>query len=405
MLRLKEIEIQNYKSLVNTQLKLNDQLTALIGINGAGKTNTLSAIMLLAELAKGRRHARYSSEKEHLAKSELVATFQSHEMDFKLKAILYFDNLENDDGIKYFELFIKRIGKSFKWEKLNPDVFDFVDYLNHKSHAAVNTRSLENEYLPKEQTIRSLVLELSPFLGAINYYGATIFSDPTKSPISFELEEQYLGRRSYGTRSLSHKKFLYDLYTLKAQDKKAFKRYLNTVNHLGVNLVNNIVFSQINVPSSSVKILAGGQTEKINTRKKFVVPVFTIENLQLSPSQLSEGTFKTLALIFYILNDKSQLMLIEEPEVCVHHGLLSSVIELIKRQSLYKQIIISTHSDYVLDKLKPENVVLVKRSEAGTNTKVLEEALSTDDFSALKIYLEESGNLGEYWKEDGFFGE
>ena len=90
----------------------------------------------------------------------------------------------------------------------------------------------------------------------------------------------------------------------------------------------------------------------------------------------------------------------------MHHGLLSSILELIKTQSKYKQIIISTHSDYVLDKLKPENIVLIKKDKVnGTIANSLSKSLSKNEFSALKKYLKLSGNLGEYWKEGGFGDE
>lgn len=70
------------------------------------------------------------------------------------------------------------------------------------------------------------------------------------------------------------------------------------------------------------------------------------------------------------------------------------------------QIIISTHSDFVLDKLEPENVVLVdKNRNKGTIAKSLFKTLSKNEFQALKDYLENSGNLGEYWKEGGFEDE
>ncbi len=52
-------------------------------------------------------------------------------------------------------------------------------------------------------------------------------------------------------------------------------------------------------------------------------------------------------------------MILEEPEVCIHHGLLDSILDLILESSEKKQIIISTHSDFVLDKLDPENVFMV----------------------------------------------
>jgi predicted ATPase len=72
---------------------------------------------------------------------------------------------------------------------------------------------------------------------------------------------------------------------------------------------------------------------------------------------------------------------------------------LIKEFSYEKQIIISTHSDFVLDELDPENVFIVKNNpKSGTSIKHIPDALSVRDYKALKDYLQESGNLGEYWR-------
>ena len=160
------------------------------------------------------------------------------------------------------------------------------------------------------------------------------------------------------------------------------------------------------MPSSSYEIKTGGKIKETKRNRILIVPCFVVSGNNLSPNQLSEGTLKTLALLFYALTDDSKLLLIEEPEVCIHHGLLNSIIAIIKSQSKKKQIIISTHSDYVLDLLKPENIILVKKTDkAGTTAKLLTKSLSINAYKALHLYLEESGNLGEYWKEGGFDNE
>jgi predicted ATPase len=78
------------------------------------------------------------------------------------------------------------------------------------------------------------------------------------------------------------------------------------------------------------------------------------------------------------------------------------VLELIKSSSRAKQIVLSTHSDYVLDHVKPENVyrVAFERS-GGTIVRHVPEAMTAEEFSALRDYLEKEGNLGEYWREGG----
>ena len=133
-----------------------------------------------------------------------------------------------------------------------------------------------------------------------------------------------------------------------------------------------------------------------------VIPTIMIKGQRFSPDQLSEGTFKSLALLFYLLSDQSHLMLLEEPEVCVHHGLLTSILEVIKSASARKQILFSTHSEFVLDAVEPEQVHLVRNlASKGTVVQRLPRALSGRNYRALKHYLNTSGNLGEYLRHGG----
>ena len=127
------------------------------------------------------------------------------------------------------------------------------------------------------------------YLSNISYYSATQFSDPTKCPISLELEDSKL-IKSY-RKTKTHEQFIFDLYKTYSDDTKTFTRYLNTVNHNGIGLINNITFLERNIPSSSYKVKAGGQIQKISKTKKIIIPSIIIDDLKLSPNQLSEGTF------------------------------------------------------------------------------------------------------------------
>ena len=91
--------------------------------------------------------------------------------------------------------------------------------------------------------------------------------------------------------------------------------------------------------------------------------------------------------------------MLEEPEVCVHHGLLTSIVELIRIYSKNKQILISTHSDAVLDKLDLENVFKVERENGkGTVVSSIRKNIKGTELRALKEYLANEGSLGEFWK-------
>ena len=72
---------------------------------------------------------------------------------------------------------------------------------------------------------------------------------------------------------------------------------------------------------------------------------------------------------------------------------------MIKDISKDKQIILSTHSDFVLDTLDPDQVYIVRNDvQKGTIIKHVPDSMSKRDYQALKEYLKEAGNLGEYWR-------
>jgi len=398
MVRFKRIEVNNYRSCVDTKIEINNPLTALIGINGSGKSNILNSIQLLKKINRNR----FYDDKDilsTLSHTVLKLLITVDDQEYNLRADIYFEsNEKNIDEVYYSEMKLRRKGLR-KWTKIDPDMYDMINRIG-----PIRFRDRFSKLGAKIDGIDyTLISEIIIYFYNISYYSATQFSDPAKSPVSLELENSRpLGRLNSST----HERFIYDLYSLYKSNRQFFKRYIDTVNKNGIGLVDDINFFEHSVPSSTYEVKAGGKIRKIERDKNIVIPSISLDTLTLSPNQLSEGTFKTLALVFYILNDESELMLIEEPEVCVHHGLLNSIIELIKSQSNKKQIMISTHSDFILDKLKPENILLIsKDKKLGTIAQTLNKSLSKQDYNALKQYLNESGNLGEYWKEGGFDNE
>lgn len=396
-MRIKEIEINNYRSCVKTKFELQDNLTALIGINGVGKSNILNALQLLT---KSRRNRRYFEEEhnENFLTTKLNLTLEYEEKLLFLRANIFYETDErNTDEIFNIDLKYRLENTAVrKWNKLNNEFLEVADFMNKKGLVDVpKNKQFQTEKAKWE-------IKFLQHLIKVNYYSATQFSDPSKCPISFELEDLRL-TRSF-RREATHEYFMYELHRTFKTKPDTFKLFLNTVNRNGIQIIDDFQFIEHEVPSSSYKVRAGGKIEKIEKTRKIVIPSAIVDGLNLSPNQLSEGTFKTLALVFYIINDESELLLIEEPEVCIHHGLLNSLIELILIYSKNKQIVISTHSDYVLDKLEPENVLLVRKVN-GTHAKRLTKSLTKNEFKALKEYLDNSGNLGEYWKEGGFEDE
>ncbi|MBI1394652.1 MAG: AAA family ATPase [Betaproteobacteria bacterium] len=255
-------------------------------------------------------------------------------------------------------------------------------------------------WLKKRKVVPETMAALTQIIGFIlrlKYYSASQFTNPGAAPVSIEVESE--AKRRVGISITGHKRLLFDIYQEHLQKTRTYAEFISLVGPDGIGLIDGLDFEEIKTSSSSYTVRTGGTVVQKEKTNLLVVPQIKISGNTLSPSQLSEGTFKTLALIFCLVTDSSTLLMIEEPEVCVHHGLLSSIVELIRVYSSEKQILVSTHSDSVLDKVDLENVFRVSRArESGTLVSSIRGNMSAREIAALRNYLENEGSLGEYWK-------
>ena len=403
-MNISKISIKSYRSCQLTEFEPNKELSALIGPNGSGKTNVLSAIRLLSSLWQARNR-RLINEEPLTSISEIKTWY-----NWDGKTIIHtaqlnlVTNENNQDEILETDesWYMYDITNSKKKIKLPMGmVFDLIYQPRMQSSSRSSTRkSYLIEYINKELGFDAKVIDaveaVANFIRQIKYYSASQFTNPANSPISFEVED---AGRIRGISINGHKRFLYDLYQEWRNKSDTYSEFIQLVGDEGIGLIQSIDFKEIKTSSSSYTVMTGGRVAEKERINLLIVPSFRISDNSLSPSQLSEGTFKTLALVFYLVTDKSSLVMIEEPEVCVHHGLLKSIIELVKVYSREKQIIISTHSDTVLDNLDISNVFKVIRDkENGTKVSSIAKSMSSKELQALKKYLQDEGNLGEYWK-------
>ena len=401
-MKITSIAIKNYRSCISTEFAPHPELSVLIGPNGSGKTNILSAIRLLPAIMAMRP--------SHLSSTELLGSASELKviLDVGGVSVTYgvkiqiVTNEKNQDEILKVDESWYMPAISGKKRKIGVPSFLLGQIFQNSSLPNWSTKNRPHilEYL-NESGITSETLpvleEVIKHISGISYYSASQFTNPGSSPISFEVESE--DRKRIGISITGHKRFLFDLYQESRSTSGNYIEYINIVGPNGINLIEEIVFNEIQTSSSNYSVMTGGKVVKKEKTNLLVVPSFKISSNVLSPSQLSEGTFKTLALIFYLVTDKSSILMIEEPEVCVHHGLLSSIIELISLYSKEKQIFISTHSDSILDKINLENVFQVRISkEKGTKASSIQKRMKARELTALKNYLLNEGSLGEYWK-------
>jgi len=123
------------------------------------------------------------------------------------------------------------------------------------------------------------------------------------------------------------------------------------------------------------------------------VQVFLHEGKYIVPAtRLSDGTLRYLCLLAILCQPTPPpLVCIEEPELGLHPDVLPILADLMKEASSRCQLVVTTHSDVLVDAMtdQPESILVCERSTEGT----MLTRLNADD---LQPWLE-NYRLGELW--------
>jgi predicted ATPase len=128
--------------------------------------------------------------------------------------------------------------------------------------------------------------------------------------------------------------------------------------------------------------IEGGTVQVFFHEGRFTVPA----------TRLSDGTLRYLCLLAILCHpNPPPLICIEEPELGLHPDVLPTLAELLKEASERTQIIITTHSDVLVDAMSdcPEVVLVAEKTENGST-------LTRLDAKKLKPWLEKY-RLGQLW--------
>jgi predicted ATPase len=375
---LRQIGLHNLLSFGPNSSALSlDKLNVLIGPNGTGKSNLIEAIALmrtsptdvrpLIRRGGGASEWIWKGAKDESAEIELI--FNYPEGKQPLRHVLAF--LANKQG---FKLQDERIEN----EEPQPNLTEpYFYYRFQNGNPVVNTTSEKRRHLARET--------IDPELSILAQR-----RDPEIYPEITYLCETYEKVRIYrewtfGRNTVFREPQLADMRNDRLEeDFSNLGLFLNRLRRM---------------PKAKAEMLTGLRDlyEEVSDFDVSVeggtVQVFFIEgNFTIPATRLSDGTLRYLCLLAILCDPQPPpLICIEEPELGLHPDMLPKLADYLVAASNRTQLIVTTHSDILVDSMteRPEAVVIFEKQEGETSMR----RLRRDELS---IWLDRY-RLGQLW--------
>jgi len=379
MIYIKELKIQNFKSIENETIEFNKGLNILVGPNNAGKTNIVEAIdLLLGDVYL----PNFEPTTDHFFNGE-------EDREIVIEATLNCDNDELNENALGIDRQLKirfkyskidggsfAVSKNSQWElKYNKPFGYYWDF--EKKLFFLRVKSLRN------------IMEIAPIRW--------------KSPLKYFKE-----------------------IIIKKAPKEELETVLQTINEAKEKLseideVKNIISALLKVSKDQTDI----KEICISPSSTKYSDILNEMKILIDDGYLSEVTKKglgtqnlTIISLFrvmakYIRDEEKKCIIygIDEPEIGLHPHNQRQLIFSLKNLSEYSQIIVTTHSNHLIDITQIDNIIRIRKES--NNTKHYKTNLTHDEKKFLEIHgrnLEEiffakRALIVEGDTEEGFFPE
>lgn len=376
---LKSIKLTNFLSFSGSTEPVDLlPLNVVIGPNGSGKSNLIEAIELIRSVPKdlltpirdggGVRDWLWKGSKAKTPVANIDAVFENPKGPTALRYLLSFTEVA-----QRFEIVDERV------ENEHPDSGHdrpYFYYRFEKGYGVLNVKGEERSLQREEIEPASSILAQR--------------KDPDQYP-----ELTYLGNTFSKIRL--YREWSFGRYTAPRLPQKAdLPNELLEPDASNLGLVLNRLRRDPAVKRRLLKALhvlyegiedydvqiEGGTVQVFFHEGRFTVPA----------TRLSDGTLRYLCLLAILCHpNPPPLVCIEEPELGLHPDVLPTVAELLKEASERTQLIVTTHSDVLVDALTdlPETIIIAEKTINGTVLRRL-------NAEKLKPWLEKY-RLGQLW--------
>jgi predicted ATPase len=397
---IKKILITNFYSFGEVAIPLHPNTNILIGINGSGKSNFLKAIRLLKEGVDGVGLKRHILDNLGGFDNMFFKGYTNGNATNKISIEYTLDGSAISEGkygfrftedIVYTIVLIKSpsfqnyyIKENLKSERgyVYLDFTNGEGYLNEKVEEEVQTEQSLIKYTdfdPQELVIKEVsdtdrynaittVKKAIRDIFVYDYFDTTPKSNIRK-PMLPSSEKRLFPDGTNLPQILN---------TIKINYKSSYKKIADMLNEVNSNF-SGFDFNFI-----------GGNIELMLEEKGL--------NSSVHVSNISDGTLRYLCLLSILFNpDRGRLVCIDEPEVGLHPDMIVNIANAIKEASEASTLIVSTHSENLLNYFEVENLRVFEKNQLNST-----EVNSYTSSQFVDWYEEFS--IGQMWKQGDLGG-
>jgi len=370
------LRVENFLSLRNVSVPL-EKLTVLVGPNASGKSNVIKALRVLTTVAKVGPHAV----------AGVLGINEFREMAFNF-----------DKGrVASVSLEVEMNRASATYEA-SMGSFMVAERLTLDGHTLFESESTSKKssarYITKSEKSASL-----PVAHGVKYFGQDL-RYVGLSDVPSDARDELLNLRDFiygiGTYSFTLSKIRAASNVREKADLREDGSGLARV-LLYLYLEKRKAFSQLETTLQGLVPEVEEIIPRLSDDHVYVMLKEKGLREPLPPSLISDGTLRLMAFAA-ALHMTPSLVAFEEPENCIHPHLLDALTHLFRGSE--PQVIITTHSPSLLDRVKPEEVLVVEKEREETKVFPLKGKAELED---VKRLLSEGITLGEAWYS-GVFG-
>jgi predicted ATPase len=381
--RIEYLKIKNYRALHNLELRGITPLTVFLGPNGSGKSTIFDVFAFLSEcFSVGLRKAldkrgRFKELRTRGSNGPIEIELKYRERS-DMPLITY--HLSLDEGItgpyvaeEWLQWRRGQQGKPFK----------FLDFKNGEGQVIAGEKPVEMGERIHEMLTSSDVL-------AVNALGQ-LAKNPRVSALRQFITGWYLSYLTTDSTRGFSEAGPQERLSANGDNLPNVIQYLKEQHEDRLNQILDILSHRVpRLERVDSEFMPDGRLLLQIKDAPFEQPILA--------KFASDGTLKMLAYLTLLYDPQpAQLIGIEEPENQLHPRLLPELAEECRQATARTQLMVTTHSPFFVNGLRPEELWVLYRDEQGYT-----QARRAADMQGIIEFMDEGAQLGYLWME-GYF--